>query len=109
VLFAARDREQLEVRWNGIPLGTAERDPAWKDPQIFSPAPQPASGGSGHYRVNPSQRLLRIELPIDPRLCKVGENRVEVRLAGDSGGPPPDRIALEKLEVHLHYRPPNFP
>ncbi len=37
VLFGARDQEQLEVRWNGTPLRLAERDAAWKDPQISRP------------------------------------------------------------------------
>jgi hypothetical protein len=103
VLFGAVAEEQLEVRFNGEPLRLVERDPAWKDPQIFSPAAQPASGGSGHYRVDPAQRLLRLDYAIDPRLAKLGENRVELRVVNGPDAAPPAATILEKLEVHLHY------
>ena len=108
ILFGAGDEQQLGARFNGSALRLAERDPAWKDPQIFSPAPQRISGGPGNFPVNPSQRLLRLEYVIDPRVCMVGRNRVELRLAGGRLGPPQGKVALEKLEVHLHYRRGDF-
>ena len=38
-----------------------------------------ASGGSGVYRVNPRQRLLRLDFEVDPRRCRIGENLVNIR------------------------------
>ena len=99
ILFGAPEGQELEVRLGGAVLRPLTRDPMWKDPQIFSPRPQPASGGSGQYRVNPAQKLLRLDFAVVPELCRVGENRVELRLAepAESGG----NVVLEKLEVHV--------
>ena len=99
ILFGARDQEQLNVQWNGVALRLAERDPAWKDPQIFSPAEQPPSGGPGYDRVNPSQRLLRLEFAIDPRLCQLGKNQLTIRLADSAMGPAQKEVAIEKLDT----------
>ena len=77
------------------------RDPEWKDAQIFSPRPQPASGGSGQYKVNPRQRLLRLDFAVDPRACREGENSVRIRLSGPPKESAASQVALEKLEVHL--------
>ena len=101
VLFGASDADELEVRLGGSMLPPLTRDPKWKDPQIFSPRPQPASGGSGQYRVRPAQRLLRLDFAVSPRLCRVGENRVELRLIrpAETAG----NVVLEKLEVHAGY------
>ena len=79
VLFGADDEEQLEVSLNGEALPLRLRDPAWKDPYIFSPRPQPASGGV--YSVDPLQRLLRLEYAVDPQLCRQGENQISLRVS----------------------------
>jgi len=104
VLFGADEGEEVEVRLNGQVLPLALRDPAWKDPQIFSPNPQPASGGSGVYKVNPRQRLLRLEFAVAPEFCRLGENQVDIRVLKRSQGTPEAEVALEKLEVDVHYR-----
>jgi len=41
------DNDEFEVKMNGVILALATRDKDWKDPQIFSPWPQPISGGGG--------------------------------------------------------------
>lgn len=101
ILFQARPDDEFEVRMGGTPLRQLVRDADWKDPQIFSPRPQPASGGSGNYRVNPAQKLLRLDFAIDPQVCKVGENRVDVRIAEKAGDS--RNVILEKLEVRVDY------
>ena len=86
----------------GTKLTAQSKDPEWKDPQIFSPKATPASGGRfARYRENPKQKLLRIEYPIDPQLCRVGKNQIEIRSASN----PPAKVQLEKLEVELKYNP----
>ncbi|NUQ65604.1 MAG: family 10 glycosylhydrolase [Pirellulales bacterium] len=103
VWFGANDDEAVEAALNGVSLPVLESDPHWKDAQIFSPAAQPASGGTGQYTVNPSQRLLRLDFAVAPRACRQGENLVQLRLAGrdkQAAG----QAALEKLEVHVQYR-----
>lgn len=103
VLFGAGPDEQLELRLNGRVLTMLARDPQWKDAQIFSPHPQPASGGSGHYRINSAQRLLRLDYSVDIATCRAGLNEVELRLAARAGNPPSRGVALEKLELHADY------
>ncbi|NQT17511.1 MAG: family 10 glycosylhydrolase, partial [Planctomycetes bacterium] len=104
VLFRARSNEPVEATLNGVALPLAARDSEWKDPQIFSPKPQPASGGSGDYRVNPRQRLLRLDFTVDPRRCRLGENVASIRLSGPAAeGGSDAAVVLEKLELHVRY------
>ena len=103
VLFDAGDDEAVEVSLNGQRLPLSVRDPEWKDPQIFSPKPQRTSGGNGIFRVNPAQRLLRLDFKVEPHQCRVGENVVGVRLANRGGENAAKAVVLEKLEVLLQY------
>ncbi len=102
VLFDARDEEGMEVTFNGVALPLLVRDPEWKDPQIFSPRPQPPSGGNGNYRVNPQQHLLRLDFTVTPQSCILGENAVTI-LVPESTGPDQGTVQLEKLELHVRY------
>jgi hypothetical protein len=103
VLFSADNDEEVEVYLNGRILPLSLRDPTWKDPQIFSPNPQPASGGSGAYQVNPRQRLLRLEFAVTAESCRPGENRVVIRVLKRSKGASDVMVVLEKLEMHVQY------
>ena len=59
VLFNAAPGDQLETKLNGFVLGEPTHDPSWKDPQIFSPLPQPNAGSKKFDGpVGPAQRLL---------------------------------------------------
>ncbi|MBN1346327.1 MAG: family 10 glycosylhydrolase [Phycisphaerae bacterium] len=102
VLFGASDGDEIEARLNGETLPVALRDPTWKDRLIFSPKPQPASGGADRIKVNPKQKLLRLEYRVDPRQCHLGENQVSLRLRKLSSGAV--SVAVEKLEVHVTYK-----
>jgi hypothetical protein len=102
VLFGAAEADEVEVKLNDQPLTATLRDAAWKDPQIFSPAPQPASGGNGDYKVTPRQKLLRLDFPVSPQICLMGENRVQMRLIKRISHEVA-AVALEKLEVHVDY------
>ena len=53
--------------------------------------------------VNPRQRLLCLEYPIAPGECKVGENRVAIRIAKRAPHGTGESIAIEKVEVHVEY------
>jgi len=101
ILFQATPDDEFEVRLGGATLRQVVRDADWKDPQIFSPRPQPASGGTGNYKVNPAQKLLRLDFAVDPQACRVGENRVDVRIASQATAS--RDVILEKLEVHMDY------
>ena len=95
------DRKRTSAaRFNGSALTPFLRDPDWKDDQIVSPRPQPNSGKAGWQRVDPDQRLLRIEYDLDPKECRVGLNTVEISLSTGRAG---DGVKLEKVEVHLAY------
>ena len=100
VLFNARDEEDVEAKLNGAALKVLTRDAEWKDPQIFSPKPQPASGGKGDYRVNPRQKLLRVDFAVEPGSCVVGKNEVGLRVGSSEAG---GEVQLEKVEVYVRY------
>jgi hypothetical protein len=61
---------------------------------------------SGIYRINPRQRLLRVEFAVDPRRCRPGDNLVRIRLASPATQDAADGVVLEKLEVHVQYAEP---
>lgn len=99
IFFQADAKDVFELRMNGEPLTISSTDPDWKDAQIFSPKPQPASGGKGDYKINPSQRLLRIEAAVPDHAWKQGVNAVEIRVTSGTSS-----VQLEKLEAHLNYK-----
>ena len=97
------EQDQVEVRLNGEVLALAVRDPEWKDPLIFSPQPQPASGGTRPYVVDPKQKLLRLDYAPNPAQCRRGLNQVEVRVTKRGSYLPGSDIKLEKVEMHVSY------
>lgn len=104
VLFRAKIGDQMEVTINGVLVEIDAYDADWKDPQIFSPQPQPNSGGNGYYEVNPEQRLLQVSLKPSIGLFKVGNNRIGVRIIDRLPFRPGIDIVVEKLEVMVKYK-----
>lgn len=102
IVFQAGDNDALEIRWNGSLLPLSARDAEWKDPQIFSPNPQPTSGYKPRP-INPQQRLLRLDYAVSNEVWRQGGNRVEVRSCSVDGGSPGPAVQIEKLEAHLFY------
>jgi len=102
ILFNATDDQPVQTELNGTLLPLLTRDPRWKDAQIFSPKPQPASGGSGVYPVDPRQRFLRLDFGVDPRKCRAGENLVRLSV-GRAKEAAAEEVVLEKLEIHVCY------
>ena len=74
IMFRAEASNSIDVYLNGVPLSRDVRDDDWKDRQIFSPRPQPASGGANRWKINPIQKLSRLDYKVTPRLCKLGLN-----------------------------------
>ena len=103
VLFRAQKRDEFEALLNDVPLQLTIRDYQWKDKHIFSPASQPPSGGADSYRINPEQKLLRLDFTVPPRLCYLGENQVNLRVVERANRPPDSDVVVEKLEVHVNY------
>ena len=103
VLFGAREGDEFEARFNDVVLLLVIRDHQWKDKNIFSPSPQPASGGADSYRVNPDQKLLRLDFTVPVNLFRLGENQVSVSIVDRVPYEYTANIVLEKLEVHLDY------
>ncbi len=102
ILFQTDEADVFEVRFNGIPLSVTTRDAEWKDAQVFSPQPQPASGGKGDYKVNPKQRLLRLDCAVPREAWEIGRNEVEIHISTRA----PQRksaVQLEKVEAHVKY------
>ena len=100
ILFQAIENDAFEIRLNGTPMSVTTRDPEWKDAQIFSPKPQPTSGGKGDYQNKPYQRLLRLDCAGPGEAWKLGANEVEIRLVcRPSGEASP--MQIEKVQVHI--------
>lgn len=99
VLSHAAPDDQVDVRLEDAPLSVTRRDPDWKDPQIYVGRDEPpASGGRlSRYKIDPRQRLLRLEYAVKPEDCKVGKNRVEIAYAGET------ECHVEKLELDVRY------
>lgn len=104
VLFGAKAGDRFEISLNGVTAEIESYDSEWKDMQIFSPKPQPPSGGAGRYKVNPEQRLLMVSIPLTPGLFKLGKNMAGIRVVDRAPFPPGDCIVAEKLEVWVHYK-----
>jgi hypothetical protein len=100
VLFQAVEADVFEIRFNGTPLSVTVRDAGWKDAQIFSPRPQPTSGGKGDYKINLQQRLLRLDCAVPRETWKRGRNEVEISVSS-----PGSAAQIEKVEAHLKYEP----
>lgn len=103
ILFQAQEADSFEIHFNGIALPVTTRDPEWKDAQIFSPKPQPISGGSGDYKINPAQRLLRLDCAVPHEAWRHGMNRVEIKIPTRGSSAVKTTVQLEKLEAHLRY------
>jgi hypothetical protein len=109
VIFNAKEGDEIGVRFNGVAMLPLLQDHAWKDNQILSPNPQQPSGGGMEpdRPVDPNQKLLRLDFNIQPGLCRLGENRVEVYIINRVPyGHMTDisNIILEKLELHVDYK-----
>ncbi len=102
VLFQASEADKLAVALNGRPLDRERREP-WVDAQIFSPKPQPNSGGKGDYKVDPAQKLLRVTYAIEAAALRFGGNEVTVAVRGRGPYSPGQDIQVEKMEVAVEY------
>lgn len=103
VLFNAADGDAFEVHVNGRRLGEVSRDPEWKDAQIFSPKPQRTSGGTGVYKVDPKQKLLRLEGTIPAEAWSAGPNEIQIQLASATARAADAFPQIEKVEGLLTY------
>jgi len=104
IMFRADASDAIDAKLNGVPLSLDVRDDDWKDRQIFSSRPQPASGGADRWKINPNQRLSRLDYKVVPRLCKLGLNQVSLRIGARDSWNPDASIKLEKVEVHVRYK-----
>ena len=77
--------------------------PPGKTLRSFPPSRSAFPGAAAIFEVDPEQKLLRLEWKIDPRLCRQGENHVEIRISQRAPYRPGAEIVLEKLEIHLRY------
>jgi hypothetical protein len=100
VVFGARDSDEISAEFNGVPLTLARCDGEWKDRQIFSPKPQPASGGADGWKIDPNQKLLAMDYDVAPDLCMLGHNQVTLRLVTRDASV---HAKVEKVELHLRY------
>ena len=103
VLFQAEEQDSFTARMNGANLSLLTRDPEWKDAQIFSPKPQPTSGGKGEYRVDPQQKLVRLDFTVPADVWRQGANVAEISLSSRAAEAAKGGVQLEKFEAHLHY------
>jgi hypothetical protein len=92
----------VEVAWNGVPLVERRRDRDWRDGQLFSPEPQPVSGGHNFLRKAGKQELTMVEFAVAPRGMRVGDNTASLRVARRGPFRPTETIQVEKVELHVN-------
>jgi hypothetical protein len=102
VLFEADPADVFEIQFNSMPLGITTRDAEWKDAQIFSPKPQRTSGGKGDYKINPRQRLLRLDCAVPLQVWKLGANEITIHVSSRAPSAK-SAVQIEKVEAHLRY------
>jgi len=102
ILYGAYEGDSIKVTLNGSALESPKADLSWKDPQIFSPNPQPSSGRN-FYRIDPDQRLMKLEFSARPAFFHVGHNEVNVYISERKSFPAATNIRIEKLEVLVQY------
>jgi hypothetical protein len=103
VLFQAGEEDVFTIRLNDAVVSVTTRDPGWKDAQIFSPKPQPPSGGKGDYTIDSRQRLQRLDCAVPQEVWREGPNQFEIQLSNSGSPTPKSSVQLEKLEAHLRY------
>jgi Glycosyl hydrolase-like 10 len=102
IFHGVSEGDRFGVKLNGVDLDHQVHDFQWKDPQIFTPKPQPASGG-GPYEVDPNQRLMKLAFKPLPAQFRLGRNEVSIRIADRVPYKPGANIQIEKLEVAVKY------
>ncbi len=100
VVSGALEADQFELRLNGTDLKRFVQDDTWKDPQISYPEETPASGRKlERYKIDPAQRLMRLECDIASEFELADKNEVEVKLKSES----PEAISIEKVELSVQF------
>jgi hypothetical protein len=100
VLYGSIAGDDLEVSCNDVVLKLAQDNPTWKDPQIFSPRPQPASGGTGLFTPDPSQNLRLLSYAVNNLTTN---NTMRIRVIKRGHYPPGSQIQVEKIELAAQY------
>ena len=103
IFYGASEGDRLEVTLNGVTLNHGVQNFEWKDAQIFTPKPQPASGG-GPYEIDPNQHLMKLTFKPNSAQFRLGRNDVSVRILDRVAYKPGANIQLEKLEVAVKYQ-----
>jgi hypothetical protein len=100
-LFDYLSEDRIRVDWNHVELKQTLYDLEWKDPQIFSPLPQPISTGQAFHDSLAGQRLVRLEFDLPAGLVRRGENVVGIRVTKRGVYKPCQDVKIEKVEVHM--------
>lgn len=102
VLFQHVESDEVAADLNGTALKQDVVDPQWKDPRIFSPAPQPATVTPGALVRNlAAQKLTRVEFLVPTGILKRGDNSISISVDRRGPFPPSTPVILEKVELHL--------
>jgi hypothetical protein len=99
LLFQSRPTDELSVTCNTTKLTLTQTDNNAKDPQIFSPKPQPNSGGKGDYKIDPNQSLRKLTYAVPPASLKKGPNQITIKIQTRAAYRPGEDIQIEKIEL----------
>ena len=91
------------MKLNGRSVGEGTFDYDWKDPQIFSPLPQPNAGSYGLREADPDQKLLLVTYDVDPGAVRLGDNSVAVSVTQVTPRRFP-QLQVEKVELHVLFK-----
>ena len=95
--------DSITAHLNGAELAQLKRDDSHKDPQIFTPEPQPPAGRATLAEPDPNQRLTLLRYAVDAAALTTGPN--EISLQANRAGPYPigADLKVEKVEIGAHF------
>ena len=95
--------DAITAHLNAAELAPLARDDGYKDPQIFTPEPQPPAGRAQLAEPDPKQRLTLLRYEVDPAALTTGPN--EISMQANRSGPYPigADLKVEKVEIGAQF------
>ena len=103
VVYTLQPDDLVGATLNAEELPLAARDDSHRDPQLFSPAPQPPAGTARSTEPDPAQRLTLLTYALRPGRLRRGENHVALWVASRGSFPIGADIQVEKVEARMRF------
>ena len=103
VVHGMQPDDRIDVSLNDTELALSERDDGHKDPQIYTPRPQPPAGRGQSKAADPEQRLTLLRYAVAPPSLHRGPNQVHLRAQRTGPYPIGADLQVEKVEIAARF------